>query len=168
MGWIVMDGVVTEPTFRCSGCKVEKTLDRFAKNKSHRIGHANWCKDCMRTIYTRPEYLERRKQKRSDDCGHVMLIDCRSRARKLGVPFNLTEEDTVVPALCPVLGIPLQRARGKRIDSTPTVDRIDARGGYVKGNVAVISWLANRLKSDCGDPAVFDAIAAYIRRMKAS
>lgn len=32
--------------------------------------------------------------------------------------------------------------------SSPSLDRIDNRMGYVPGNVWVISWKANRMKSD--------------------
>jgi hypothetical protein len=118
----------------------------------------------MRTVYTRPEYLERRKERRNSDIGHALLIECRARAKKRGLPFDLVDGDIVVPPTCPVLGTPLRQGRGKLADDTPTIDRIDPARGYVRGNVAVISWLANRIKSDCAAPEVFEAIAAYMRR----
>jgi len=82
------------------------------------------------------------------------------------VAFDLSDGDLVVPEKCPVLGIPLFRTRGKVADNTPTVDRLIGHLGYVRGNVSVISWRANCLKRDCDDPAVFEAIAAYIRRSR--
>jgi hypothetical protein len=68
------------------------------------------------------------------------------RARKRGIAFNLTLADIVVPERCPVFGIVLQRGKGVAGPASPTLDRIDASRGYVKGNVAVISNYANILK----------------------
>lgn len=85
-----------------------------------------------------------------------MLRNARARARRFGVPFNLSASDLVIPKNCPVLGIPLQanrgsgrpRGGGSRTDCSPSLDRIIPAKGYVKGNVMVISWKANRLKND--------------------
>lgn len=92
----------------------------------------------------------------------IMFRNARAKSRHLGLSFNLQPEDVVIPALCPVLSIPLIRGK-KRTDNTPSLDQIDRTRGYVKGNVAVISWRANRLKND-GTLAEITAIAAYMRR----
>lgn len=47
-----------------------------------------------------------------------------------------------------MLGMPLVRNEGLRRDNSPTLDRIRNELGYVPGNVAVVSYRANRLKSD--------------------
>lgn len=72
----------------------------------------------------------------------------KSRCKRNNIPFNLTPEDIFVPMLCPILRVPLGVPLEKFNDRTPTVDRIDPNGGYVRGNVQVISWKANRLKCD--------------------
>lgn len=58
--------------------------------------------------------------------------------------------DIVVPERCPILGINLVRGVGQRtyLDSSPSLDRIIPAKGYVRGNIAVISMRANRIKSD--------------------
>lgn len=69
----------------------------------------------------------------------------------MGIPFDqefMTEENLPVPEYCPVLRIRLQENYGKRQDSSPSIDRVIPERGYVRGNVAVISWRANKLKSD--------------------
>lgn len=80
------------------------------------------------------------------------LLAAKKRAKSLGVPFNLTEEDIIFPEICPALGIPvvLEKIDGprKRTNNTPSLDRIIPELGYVKGNVEMISWRANRLKND--------------------
>jgi hypothetical protein len=96
------------------------------------------------------------------------LSSIRASARAKGIIFSLTIDDVSMPDFCPVLGIPLEfREKGKR-DNSPSVDRIVPSKGYVPGNVAVISFLANRLKSNCTDPAVFEAIARYLRERVAA
>jgi hypothetical protein len=92
----------------------------------------------------------------------IMFRNARSKARYFGLAFNLQPEDVIIPALCPVLGIPLIRGE-RRTDNTPSLDQINITRGYVKGNVAVISWRANRLKND-GTLKEITAIAAYMRR----
>lgn len=168
---VTMDGMLPlgdeGQGFWCGGCKTVKPRAKFSKNRTYPTGYQNYCKDCMRAIYTRPEYLARRKEWRLQRPVQTLLIETRSRARHIGVPFDLTADDLVIPETCPVLGCELRWDAGGRTDQTPTVDRIDPTKGYVRGNVAVISWLANRLKSNCSDPSVFEAIAAYLRRHQA-
>lgn len=47
-------------------------------------------------------------------------------------------------------------------DDLPTLDRIIPELGYIKGNVKVISWLANTIKS-CGNAEQHDLVVKYIR-----
>lgn len=98
-----------------------------------------------------------------------LLRNARIRARSYKREFTITEADVVIPANCPVFGIPLrpvQLGTGKRyarFDNSPSVDRIDSTKGYVPGNVAVISWKANRLKSNA-TPAELRALADFYNR----
>ena len=83
---------------------------------------------------------------------HVNILrSLKHRAKNRGLEFNLTKEDIIIPEVCPILGIPIQshigEGRGGRFDS-PSVDRIDNNKGYIKGNVWVISQLANAMKSE--------------------
>lgn len=75
-----------------------------------------------------------------------LLRQIKLRANKHGIKFNLTLDDIIVPDRCPVLGIKLKRGVGQSCDTSPTVDRINAKRGYIKGNVAIISQKANSLK----------------------
>lgn len=76
-----------------------------------------------------------------------MLTAARHRAKKAGVPFDLTKADIRIPDVCPVLGIPLVRS-GAATDNTPELDRLVPDLGYVRDNVSVISRRANRIKND--------------------
>lgn len=87
---------------------------------------------------------------------------CKSRAKKKQLPFTIEQTDIQIPDVCPVLGIPLVMKAGGRQNGTPTVDRIKPELGYVKNNVTVISWRANRLKND----ATLEELQAVVNYMK--
>ena len=80
----------------------------------------------------------------------TILQGARGRAKKYGIEFNLDISDIVIPNVCPILNIPLQRGIGKgcKLDSSPSLDRINPKKGYIKGNVWVISQKANAMKSN--------------------
>lgn len=76
-----------------------------------------------------------------------MFLNARERSKKKNLDFTITKEDIVIPERCPLLGIKLDTEVKDRIHS-PSLDRIDASKGYIKGNVWVISNRANTLKND--------------------
>jgi hypothetical protein len=62
------------------------------------------------------------------------LEQARYRAKKRGVPFNLTVDDiATVPEVCPVLNIPLQFSCSTPSDNSPSLDCIVPELGYVRG-----------------------------------
>jgi len=101
---------------------------------------------------------------------HINLFySTKARAKKYGIPFNLDPEDFVFPNTCPALGIPIRPSKGLRTvdnlhDNSPSVDRIDPKGGYVKGNIRMISNRANTLKNN----ATLDEMRKVIRYMEES
>lgn len=107
---------------------------------------------------------ERRAAHRIANPEKALWKGARTRAQKSGREFNLSIDDIVVPALCPVLGIPLIVGVGRpgASDNSPTLDRIDNSKGYVRGNVEVMSWRANRLKND----ASIEELELIITHMK--
>jgi hypothetical protein len=95
------------------------------------------------------EKLNRERASYNATRNHITLLNAsKVTARKRGVPHSITAEDIVIPNVCPVLGIYIVRQNGLRTDNSPSIDRIRPELGYVKGNVIVVSWRANRLKQD--------------------
>ena len=78
-----------------------------------------------------------------------MLRRAKQRAKDKGLKFNLSVEDVITPEFCPILGIELKMHKGRSggNPNSPALDRIDNNKGYVKGNVMVMSHLANMMKS---------------------
>lgn len=91
----------------------------------------------------------RRTHGKSDSIEYRLLLGAKKRARSKGTPCSLTVHDIpAIPSHCPVLGIEIKPAAGRMQDHSPSLDRLNAASGYVRGNVRVISWRANRLRSD--------------------
>lgn len=118
----------------------------------------------VRNEYSRSYYAQRRLINRRVD----ILTRVKSRAKKLGIPFDLTIEDIVIPETCPILGTPIVVGPPRRTDSrgprpdSPSLDRIDPTRGYVKGNVCVISNRANTIKCN----ATVDELEIVLNYMK--
>lgn len=62
-----------------------------------------------------------------------------------------------------MLGIKLRPASGSRTNSTPSLDRIIPKKGYVRGNIIVISWRANLLKRDATIKELMQLASFYSR-----
>jgi hypothetical protein len=67
------------------------------------------------------------------------------RAEAKGLDFTIDTADIVIPAICPLLNIPI--IPGGDRDNLPTLDRIDPSKGYIPSNILVVSWRANCIKS---------------------
>lgn len=77
-----------------------------------------------------------------------MVRNAKWESKKKNIPFDITPKDLEVPLICPVLGIPIKVSEGLYNDNSPSLDKIKPSLGYVKNNVRVISFRANRLKCD--------------------
>lgn len=109
----------------------------------------------------RPEVVERKANwyqnkeanKSLDEKLKETLARVKNRAKLKAVPFDLTLDDLkkLYTPTCPILNIELNwynpKNEGGRAEDTPALDRIDPKKGYVRGNVAFISTLANMMKS---------------------
>jgi hypothetical protein len=96
---------------------------------------------------------------------HVLLYhSSKSRAKKRGLEHTITVDDVIIPAKCPILNIELDHSRNKgRRYNGASLDRMDSSKGYIKGNVQVISDLANRMKQDAS-PEQLKAFSAWVNK----
>lgn len=72
----------------------------------------------------------------------------KANAKRAGVEFTLDFCDLDFPTRCPILDIELNYFAEERAENSVSFDRVDAEQGYVKGNVVIISWRANRIKNN--------------------
>lgn len=69
---------VTEEGRECSRCRVFKSWDEFAKNKSHSYGYQCWCRDCFREHEGREkkkEYIITDEGRECSKCGEFKPWD---------------------------------------------------------------------------------------------
>lgn len=76
-------------------------------------------------------------------------LRAKQSAKKWGYEFNLDKSDIIVPTYCPYLGIELLfNKKDSKSNNYYSIDRIDSSKGYVKGNIQIISRLANTMKNN--------------------
>jgi hypothetical protein len=149
--------------FECSKCgKIKPTSDFWrAQNKR---GHMSECKTCGRKrnkawiASNRERYnvccLKATHAYRRRDAKRRLFEGTKWRAKNKGLEFTISFDDLHWPEVCPVLGMPLATTFGKgkgaglSKDAAPSIDRINNSLGYVPGNIIIVSWRANRIKSD--------------------
>ena len=84
------------------------------------------------------------KYKNLHELKQQLYRSAKKRALAKGLEFNIELRDIHIPKKCPILKVPL-------ICSTrysPSIDRIYPNKGYIKGNIAIISTLANSMKAN--------------------
>lgn len=139
----------------CTTCKLEKPLSEFPPDRRAKDGKQAKCRACINT-WMREHYRK--------DPVWSMLRRAKTRAKKDGFDFDLTAEDlSPLPLTCPILGVTLRISEVTQDACAYSLDRIDNSKGYVRGNVAVMSYKANRLKND-GSAEEHEAIAAWMRK----
>lgn len=155
----------------CTHCKSEFEVKTNRQIKNRKFCGSS-CSNKSRAIYThltKAEYDKIYREKNieklteqgkmahharfallGDSYKKAMLNRAKVRAKSQDLPFGLSVEDIDIPQRCPVLNIELQYNNGHKggSDNSPSLDKIDPSKGYVKGNVIVVSGLANRIKTN--------------------
>lgn len=168
--WTVHEYVGGRPQgkWRCvCACGVKRDVSGV----NLRTGHSASCGTCKRSEYARasaanrdfsgPKNPRARAAKRKAGEDYISSADVWYKraagvfhgAKKRGVPVGFasamefaTYVKTIAPTKCPVFGKKFV-ARGVGFSPwSPSIDKINPKRGYVRGNVQVISMLANAMK----------------------
>ena len=144
----------------CHSC-YDKYIYRLNPSK-HTSRHAKWA--ARNRLHVSRYAKDRKLKQRQVDPISYVLSSIRGRARKYKIEFSITYEDlkAVWTDVCPVFGTPLKFNLGFRKDNSYTVDRMNNSLGYLKGNIRIISWRANRIKLD----ATLEELECLVRYMR--
>jgi hypothetical protein len=96
----------------------------------------NWCKIKYKSNY--------------DKMKGYIIRNIKFSAKRRNIHFDLSYLDLELPERCPLLNVKLEYNQ-EGCSNNPnhaTVDRIDNSKGYIKGNVLIISRLANSMKNE--------------------
>lgn len=150
---------------KCRRCGAYKLRTDFYPRKTGTDGHMSWCKSCVceyRNLRRQGvSTAEQQRQWKKDNPKRTMIHRAAKRAKMLGLEFDLSVVDIEIPHVCPILGIELQVGEAYGQFDSPSLDRIDNTQGYVRGNVQVISYRANRMKNDA-TPEELKSFAAWV------
>ncbi len=104
---------------------------------------------------------------------HKLIQAAKSRSKHSYSDIETTDLFPL-PTHCPILGLELNynyidspKTGEGRIENSASIDRLDNSKGYVKGNVVVCSWRANRIKNN-GNAEEHRKIADYLDRLLAA
>jgi len=168
----------------CTLCGIEKSINQFHKGTG-KYDRRSMCNVCTKERYDKPDRLSKisanRTFKRQND-EEYRLRDCaltkenyrknpisyliraaKARAKKTGMEFNITKDNLILPEYCPLLGIKLKVNTDRMAFDSYSLDRIDSKKGYIKGNVWVISFKANCIKND-GTIEEIELLAKNLRK----
>lgn len=90
-----------------------------------------------------------------------MFLAAKGRAKRKGIDFNLDINDIIIQKECPILKVPYIRGTKGNYSYSPSLDRIDNSKGYIKGNIQIISSLANTMKNSASTDELIQ-FAKYI------
>jgi len=111
-------------------------------------------------------YAELRREYRYRHPQETLVAQAQSRAKRDGLPCDITAATLEWPTHCPVLGVEISYTKNNKDNgvrsNSATLDRRINELGYVVGNVFVLSHRANRIKSD----ATLAELEAVVRYMK--
>jgi hypothetical protein len=95
------------------------------------------------------------------DAQRIKFRAKKANALRTGYTWDLSFGELVWPEFCPILGMEIDYFAESRQENSASFDRIDNSLGYISGNVQIVSWRANRIKSD-GTAAELHKIADYL------
>jgi hypothetical protein len=128
---------------KCVYCVRARDRARYSKRRPQQKAYyeANRERICAST-------REHSRKKHARDPRYKMLASAKQRAVLYGRECTLTLDDIVIPERCPLLGLKITTGSRQQKSSSPSLDRKSSSKGYVPGNIWVVSWRANRVKSD--------------------
>lgn len=148
-------GHISERLVKGGSCRICKNnhAEKYRKENALQV------KESIKRSQKKNYSTEKRRESYIRNFVTEMLSRAKYRSEKNNLEFNLTREDIILPEFCPVFGIEINFQNRQ---SSPALDRVDNKKGYIKGNVRIISNRANRLKNN-GTIEEFKQIIEYMK-----
>lgn len=163
-----------QKTRTCRKCGIEKPYAAFYVNSKGNRRRA--CMECDRAS----ERLRKRgklprnaalfKQWRLEKRGHALTVVAKHRAKKRGLPFDLSAENIqarISSGFCEMTGIPFNLSTPRSWDA-PSLDRIDSTKGYTTDNVRVVLYALNVMANTWGPNRIVEIANAIMHRRRAA
>lgn len=149
----------------CTKCKQIMDISFFSKDKYKKSGYRTACKQCSNIEYkkfqTSDGYIKRLEKAKESRLhikqinpiavwAHDVYHNAKARAKKSGIEFSITKQWVIDNAVknCPLLGVELIYGAEKSKSKSASIDRKDSARGYTSDNCKIISFKANRIKSN--------------------
>ena len=150
--------------------------DRYFTGKPCKRGHIaerytsnTICTQCGKEVY---RIRDRENYRNPDNTFFRQFHHRRQEAEKENIPFTINFDELDRPEFCPVLGVKLNYAcstgtdgKQQRDPNKASIDKVIPELGYIPGNVFVISWRANKLKSNMSINEL-EKILDYMKRTR--
>lgn len=144
----------------CRDDAISQGMFRYFTNMPCKHGHISQryvsnsgCVECLHVKNGSKLFKNKRKDEYvvlGETYKKHLLWRAKKRAEQKNIEFNLEISDILIPSVCPVFGFEFETGVGKGpSDKSPSIDRIDPKLGYIKTNIQIISFKANKIKNDC-------------------
>ena len=167
---------------KCTQCGEIKSFSCFGKKTTGKHGLSSQCKQCrfinerlwrghgIADVNLLTDKQKEARKKRSEVCKvasrknpqRTLLRAAKSRAKAKNLEFSITEDDIYINKICPVLGVVIEKFDKIYNYNSISLDRLDSTKGYTKDNINIISFRANKIKSD----ATFEEFEAIYKWWK--
>ncbi len=145
----------------CRICKKIKPITHYYLRPESNT-YRTECRPCRAEICSR----QRRVIGSVAHC-KILFRDARNRSNKRGNSCTITRKEiqNLATDTCPILGIKLEIG-SDNWQNSPSLDRIDNTKGYEKGNVIMVSHMANSIKNQA-TPSQIKKVADFYMKLYA-
>lgn len=103
---------------------------------------------------------EKEARRRLEKRAQCLVANCRTRARRRGLEYDLDDMISEIQrridiGVCEITGAKFDLSPGRKWNS-PSVDRIDAKQGYVPQNIRIVCQAMNLAMADWGESPVWE------------
>jgi thymidylate synthase ThyX len=131
--------------------KAAENVKQGSSNEAVKLANIGKCHNCQTAIvYPKRLWCSDLCQGnywRENNTFRYAFARWKAAAKSENIQFTIVEDDLSWPKKCPYLGIEMDYTGNDRGDTRASLDKIVPELGYVPGNVQIISFLANKMKS---------------------